>query len=247
MDDDVIVEPTWLQNLTASLHDSAWAGAGGRILAEKKFSPPNWLALDGPYGLGSMLYAHFDLGDKAGELDRAPYGTNMAFQKKVFERYGGFRIDMGPFPGSEIRNEDTELGRRLLAAGERLRYEPSAVVYHAVKENRVRKEFFLSFWLELGRSRILEVGQRPAILGIPRYYFSIPKTTGLTLLAAIRWMVAFNPQKRFHAKGLVWYFAGQVMEIRKRAFGTNRPSDRGREVIRAESEAEKFCGHAGDR
>jgi glucosyl-dolichyl phosphate glucuronosyltransferase len=32
LDDDVTVEPTWLQNLTAGLHDEAWAGAGGRIV-----------------------------------------------------------------------------------------------------------------------------------------------------------------------------------------------------------------------
>jgi glycosyltransferase involved in cell wall biosynthesis len=32
MDDDVTVEPTWLQNLTTSLQDDEWAGAGGRPL-----------------------------------------------------------------------------------------------------------------------------------------------------------------------------------------------------------------------
>jgi glycosyltransferase involved in cell wall biosynthesis len=239
MDDDVIVEPTWLRNLTASLHNGEWAGAGGRILPQQNFSPPRWLALDGPYGLGSMLYAHFDLGDKAGELDRAPFGTNMAFQKKIFEKYGGFRTDMGPCPGSEIRNEDTELGRRLMAAGERLRYEPLAVVYHVVQENRVRKEFFLSFWFEHGRSVIREVGPRPDIWGIPRCYFSIPKGIGLTLLAALRWMLALNPQRRFHLKGLVWYFAGQIVEIYHQSFDTNRPTDHGREEIKAASDARK--------
>ena len=30
MDDDVTVEPSWLQNLTTSLHNGEWAGAGGR-------------------------------------------------------------------------------------------------------------------------------------------------------------------------------------------------------------------------
>src|SRR5271154_1000419 len=51
MDDDVTVEPTWLQNLTANLQDGGWAGAGGRILPERDFSPPRWLSLDGPYGM----------------------------------------------------------------------------------------------------------------------------------------------------------------------------------------------------
>ena len=47
MDDDVTVEPSWLTNLTATLHSGEWAGAGGRILPEKNFSPPRWLSLTG--------------------------------------------------------------------------------------------------------------------------------------------------------------------------------------------------------
>src|SRR5712692_9133010 len=45
-DDDVTMEATWLQSLTASLHNAEWAGAGGRTLPERDFGPPHWLALD---------------------------------------------------------------------------------------------------------------------------------------------------------------------------------------------------------
>jgi len=31
IDDDVVVEPTWLHNLTVNLNNGEWAGAGGRI------------------------------------------------------------------------------------------------------------------------------------------------------------------------------------------------------------------------
>jgi len=40
VDDDVTVEPTWLENLTAELRDSRWAGAGGRIRPQQGFSLP---------------------------------------------------------------------------------------------------------------------------------------------------------------------------------------------------------------
>ena len=43
VDDDVTVEPTWLQNLTSSLHHNEWAGAGGKILLETDF-PASTLA-----------------------------------------------------------------------------------------------------------------------------------------------------------------------------------------------------------
>ena len=86
----------------------------------------------------------FDLGPEAGPLAEPPFGTNMAFPKRVFEKYGSFRTDLGPRPGSEIRGEDTEFGRRLLTRRERLRYEPSAVVHHQVAKNRLQKR---SLWL----------------------------------------------------------------------------------------------------
>ncbi len=215
MDDDVTVEPTWLQNLTASLHSGEWAGSGGRTLPAEVFIPPRWLALDGPYSLGSMLYAHFDLGDDSRELDRAPYGANMAFRKEMFKEYGGFRTDLGPGPSRDIPrfNEDTEFGRRLIAAGERLRYEPSAVAYHVVPRDRINKKYFLTCRFDYGRSSIREVGRRPDILGIPRYYFSIPKGVAKILLVTLQWMLALNPQRRFFLKGLVWYLTGQIVEI----------------------------------
>jgi glycosyltransferase involved in cell wall biosynthesis len=224
MDDDVTVDPAWLQNLTANLYNGEWAGAGGRILPEQNFSPPPWLAIEGPYAMGGVL-ALFDRGDKPGELDWAPYGTNMAFRREMFEKYGGFRTDLGPTPASEIRGEDTEFGRRLIAARQRLRYEPSAVVYHPVAENRLHKQYFLTWWFDFGRSLVREWGRGPDIWGIPQPYFSMLKT-GTTALAGItlRWMLALKPRRRFFYKALVWRTAGEIAEFYRLARRTDSGS-----------------------
>jgi glucosyl-dolichyl phosphate glucuronosyltransferase len=213
MDDDVVVEPTWLQNLTANLQNGEWAGAGGRILPQRTFSPPPWLSLHGPYGLGGVL-ALFDRGEKPGELDWVPFGTNMAFRKSMFEKYGGFRTDLGRCGNQLLSGEDTEFGKRLVRANERLRYEPSAVVYHPVPEKRLRKEYFLSWYFDFGRSLIREGGRGPDICGIPRPYFSIVKKT-ITSMAifAFRWMLAVKPERRFFNKVMVWWQAGQIAEM----------------------------------
>lgn len=151
-DDDVTVDPAWLWNLTAPLKEGPWAGTGGRTLPAETFSPPRWLPLDGPNSMAATLYAHFDAGDKPCELASPPYGANMAFRKAMCEKYGDFRTDLGPSPNKSIppHSEDCEFGRRLMAKGERLCYEPAAVVYHSVPKNRIRKDYFLAWIFDQG-------------------------------------------------------------------------------------------------
>jgi len=213
IDDDVVAEPTWLQNLTAPLRDPAWAGVGGRIAPPRDFTPPRWLALEGPYELGGIL-ALFDKGPDGTELTEAPFGTNMAYRRHLFEKYGLFRPDLGPCPGTEIRGEDTEFGRRVLKGGDRLWYEPSAVVHHAVPENRLRKSYFLRFLYDHGRAAIRAKPQGEPLFFIPRLYFTLPKIVLASLLPrTLAWLVSIDPQRRFQRKCMVWMNIGQVAEI----------------------------------
>ena len=207
MDDDVTVEPDWLWNLTACLFEKRYLGSGGRILPERSFSPPRWLPLNERYALAPL--AVFDLGPDARDLDEPPFGTNMAFHRRTFDIYGGFRSDLGPRPGSEIRNEDTELGRRLLAAGERLRYEGSAVVYHAVPEHRLRRGYFLAWSFDKARADVREQGStngKWAVSGVP-----LPLLRKIAIWT-VRWIFAVQPSHRFSCKLNVWALAGSILE-----------------------------------
>ena len=220
-DDDGILDANWLHNLTAPLQDGQWAGVGGRTLPGQSFVPPPWLSIEEPYNLGGALCALFDLGDQPGELDRPPYGTNMAFRKAMFERYGGFRLDLGPGPDKNIPrpNEDTEFGRRLMAAGERLRYEPSALVTHPVPEERVSEQFFLAWWFDYGRAGTREMGSRPDILGIPRRYFTMLKTGSvLAFVRTPQWIFTVNPKLRFYRKCFARKSAGEIAELYRLSF-----------------------------
>jgi glucosyl-dolichyl phosphate glucuronosyltransferase len=219
-DDDVKVEPTWLQNLTAGLHNCDWAGSGGKIDPEWSSPPPRWLPTPGPHALAPLTV--FDRGLKAGPLPENPYGANMAFRKEMFERYGGFRTDLGPLPGSQNpqKNEDSQFGSRLLAAGEKLRYEPSAVVYHPVQEHRIKKQYFLSWWFDKGRSDIRSYGVRPGTKyfasGIPLYMFR-----GLAV-GTIKWMFTVEHAARFSRKLEVWQKAGEILECYREAIDAKR-------------------------
>ena len=144
MDDDVTVEATWLENLTAPLRNGEWAGSGGRILPEQTFVPPPWLSLEGRYALAPL--AIFDCGPDPSDSPSPRSVPTWLFSGRMFEKYGGFRTDLGRCGSNMMSNEDTEFGNRLLVAGERLHYEPSAVVFHSIPQIRVRKEYFLGWW-----------------------------------------------------------------------------------------------------
>jgi|SRR5208282_299961 glycosyltransferase involved in cell wall biosynthesis len=216
LDDDVTVEPRWLQNLTSALHDGQWAGSGGRILPMRGFVPPRWLALDGPRSLAGALFAYWDPGDVPGELKDPPYGANMAFRKEMFDRHGHFRTDLGPFPDSKIGFEDTEFGRRLIAGGECLRYVPSAIVYHEIDEKRVRKGYFLAWWFDLGRGSVRETGKSLSIV-------EILKILARILLTTPRWLLTVDHQRRFYRKCRIWYETGKIVEVYHQAKGANAP------------------------
>ena len=209
MDDDVTVESTWLQNLTAALCSREWAGAGGRILPQWPCAPPSWLPEKEWYGMAPLVM--FDLGPEAAPLTDPPFGTNMAFHRRLFEKYGVFRTDLGPGPNGKIRNnEDTEFGRRLLEAGERLKYEPTAVVHHSVPQNRLRRGYFLTWWFNKGRADVRETGvaadTKWFVSGIPLYLVH------RLAVGILRWLVTLDPSRRFSCRLAVWLTAGTMVE-----------------------------------
>jgi GT2 family glycosyltransferase len=209
-DDDITVHPQWLYGLTAPLLNGPWMGSGGRVLTQWKSVAPAWLDTDSWMVAGPLV--HFDRGLEAGQLNETPFGTNMAFRKSLFERYGGFRTDLGPRPGDEIRNEDSEFVRRLIRAGEPLYYEPSAIVFHPVPENRLTKAYFLAWWFGKGRSAVRESGisseSRWRVSGIPLSFLR------RLIRWTIQWMFTLNKRRRFRCRIQVWLIAGQITECR---------------------------------
>jgi glycosyltransferase involved in cell wall biosynthesis len=212
MDDDVTVEPTWLQNLTEALHNNDWAGAGGRIVLQWPSSVPPWLAKEGP--LARHGFPGFDQGTEPCELAGPPFGTNMAFHKRMFEKHGGFRLDLGPSPHNEIRNEDTEFGRRLISAGERIRYEPQAAVYHPVPAEKLHEKHFLKWGFDKGRGDAREIDVRP---------LQLFRQMGMWI---IRWLKATDPPARFQAKVIVWEKAGALREWWHKLFRSKKIANR---------------------
>lgn len=210
-DDDVTVEPGWLQNLTSELNTGKWAGAGGRILRRWTCPPPKWLSIQEPYERMSFPIFTFDKGTAPGQLDDFAAGANMAYRKEVFQKYGNFRTDLGRCGEVLLAGEEVEFARRLRAAGERLRYEPAAVVYHPVEKYQLSKEYFLTFWFNAGRSGARMASTRP-VWGIPRWYFRVARMIARLPAKALGWMLALTPRRRFYYKVQVWEIVGGLVE-----------------------------------
>lgn len=210
-DDDVTFEAGWLQSLTSDLESGEWAGAGGRILRRWACPPPKWLSIQGPYERMSFPIFTFDKGPAQGELDDFAAGANMAYRKGVFRKYGNFRTDLGRCGDKLLAGEEVEFARRLRAAGERLRYEPSAVVYHPVEEYQLSKKYFLTFWFDAGRSGAKIASSQP-VLGIPRRYFRMTRMIAQLPVKTLGWVLSFSPSRRFYYKVQVWEIAGGLME-----------------------------------
>lgn len=206
-DDDVVVEPDWLSNLTQNIRNGNCAGAGGRTLPPRTFTPPEWLPQGGRYTLAPL--ALFDRGSDSCVLTDSPFGNNAAFRKSLFAKHGGFREDLGPQPNAGVpqKSEDSEFGTRVLLAGEKLIYEGSAILYHAVPKTRLDKKYFLDWWYDKARADVQAFGSSETRL------WGLPLTSLRRLpVWSLRWLFATNSPRRFDCKLKVWSLAGTIVE-----------------------------------
>lgn len=133
-DDDVVLHPSWLERLVDAFDDADVMAVTGLVLpAELETEAQQIFERHWGFGRG---YQRIDFGPDFFKRTRATgcpawevgAGASMAFRREAFERVGYFdeRLDAGAAGCSG----DSEFWYRLLAAGWRCRYEPTAVAYH---------------------------------------------------------------------------------------------------------------------
>jgi len=210
-DDDLTVDTRWVAEILISFQNNDCVAVGGKVVPVWTTPPPDWIEWEGPHRLMAAII-RFDLGDRPCETKIPPFGCNMAFKKEVFEKHGLFRTDLGPNTTRKICGEDTELGRRIVDAGERLVYAPGAVVYHPVEEKRARKSFFLSWYYDYGRALVRSSGVPKNVtryFGVPRYMFRV------FAVNAIKWLLNFDSRGRFYFKLQVYQTIGEMAEAKE--------------------------------
>ena len=184
-DDDVLVDRGWLAAYARAFaaHPDA-AFFGGPVEPWFEGEPPRWL--HDHWQEVANVFAVRQLGDTAFAFDaqRVPYGANFAV-KVAIQRSYPYDPSLGLRPGSEVRGEETQNLRRLLAAGYTGWWVPDAKVQHFVPRQRQSLAYLRKFFVGQGEVQSRDFGQAdvPRILGRPRWLLK----RALTAETRYRW------------------------------------------------------------
>jgi glucosyl-dolichyl phosphate glucuronosyltransferase len=218
-DDDVLPEAAWIERLVAAFDETGADFVAGRILPRWEASPPSWLS-PALYGVLAIPESGNDR-QAIPSPDNAlmPIGANMAVRAEVIARIGGLRTDLGKLEGTLRTGEDHEFFLRMLGAGFRGTYEPTAVAHHLVARNRLAAGYFQRWMYQNGRD-VASLGAPDGkhvsrLLGIPRYLW---RETAWHASRALRCSIAGDRRAALAAALRVVWFAGYVREtVRLRA------------------------------
>lgn len=223
-DDDVVPEPGWLAAIERAFEAPEVDFVAGRILPRWEAPPPPWLS---PALYGVIAVA--DGGTERRVIDSTasgimPIGTNLALRRRVMERLGGWRTDLGKLRGTLRTGEDHELFVRMLRAGCRGIYEPDARVGHLVPAARLDQRYFREWFHGNGRVVALLEDDYPTtrryLLGVPGYLWRAAARDAGALLRA---SALRRPADRFASAVRLRWFAGYVRQRWGRRF---RPGPR---------------------
>ena len=224
-DDDVLPEPQWIDRMVDALESTGADFAAGRIVPRWEAPPPSWIS--------PPLYGVLAIPENGGErlpiaLDSTrvmPIGANMAVRRTVVNRIGGLRADLGKLEGTLRTGEDHEFFLRMLEAGFRGVYEPTAVVHHWVPRARLHRGYFRRWLYQNGQDvEKIETAYTPHVtrlVGVPRYLW---REAFADLVATIGAALRADDRARFASSLRVIWFAGYLREaVRLTAFRRREP------------------------
>jgi GT2 family glycosyltransferase len=142
-DADCVVDSSWLSNIIGPLRARTAGAVGGRIMARPEAGTVE--------RFGELVHDHA----KAIEFERPPYVITMNLAARTEMLHS-----IGMFDERWIRMEDVDIAYRMVAAGERIAYQPDAVVYHHNRDTLIR----------LAREGFLHGYYRPAFLRAHRQF-----------------------------------------------------------------------------
>jgi glycosyltransferase involved in cell wall biosynthesis len=225
IDDDVRVEPDYLDRIGEAFATLGGDYIGGRVLPLWRGTRPAWLPEH-----RTRHWAVIALVDEGPDpfewTTMLPIGANMALTRRAFDVVGPWNTAVGRRAGTLLGQEVREWCLRARARGLRGHYAPDCVVRHVIHGDRLNKTYFRRWFYWRGISRALmyrqhgldmESPQRatldfstmPHLGGVPRYLY---RTAARTLLQVVAGRVRGDEQGAFEKELLLWMYAGIVRQ-----------------------------------
>ena len=190
IDDDETVNEGFVSAYLDLFHNhGAFAGAGALKVCYDS-DRPKWMS----YYTEKMIANPLDLGKEIVTITSTvtPTGGNMAFNRELFNLYGGFDTDLGR-KGEELSGgEENDMFKRLRDLGERVFYTPHAIAYHHIADRKLTPEYFDNLAYGVGvskRTRAEKFGYELAL------YKDERKKRIYTKILAVLYILTFQPQK----------------------------------------------------
>jgi len=215
-DDDILMRPDWLTQLAAPfLADGARriGAVGGEVIPVFPDGLPAWVA---------EWHAPLAFRADAGPLEprHSPMGANLAFPKWVFEELGPFHTALDRAAGNYFSGGDSEMIRRVRAAGLEVWFAPAAAVQHQMPASRTTFRYATRHAFDSARSRVIDRAGQPGAAGyfFGRFLGNLLKVLGFALLALLG-LVTFRPGAAKQALVRAWRSCGYLYQIPRSLVG----------------------------
>lgn len=195
LDDDVVVDKTWLTAVDDFFRVGEFAAGQGLI----RLQAP---ARDDPEII-KLVQRYRTIPSLEHDLDVKPLhslnGANFFVSRSAFERVGGFDERLGP--GASGTSEDVDFARRLTRARIAIGYAPQAIVYHRVDRHRLTEEYFKQIHWQQGGSRFLIQRRSSAAM-----LFNLTRVTAQYVF----YTLIGQERNRYRSKGRIYHYLGMI-------------------------------------
>ncbi|MFM9079937.1 MAG: glycosyltransferase [Opitutaceae bacterium] len=215
-DDDILVETDWLAQMTAPLliDTAGKVGAvGGEVIPVFPDGLPDWVR---------EWHAPLRFRSDPGPLEQrhSPMGANLAFPRRVFDQLGLFHTALDRAAGNYFSGGDSEMIRRVRAAGLEVWFVPAAAVRHQMPASRTTFRYAARHAFDSARSRVIDRAGQPratAYLG-GRLIANLLKAAGFALVALLN-ALFFRTGAAKQALVRAWRSCGYLYQIPRSLLG----------------------------
>ncbi len=215
-DDDILVQPDWIAQMAVPmLADPARriGAVGGEVIPVFPDGLPEWVR---------EWHAPLGFRTDTGPLEprHSPMGANLAFPGWVFEQLGTFHTGLDRAAGNYFSGGDSEMIRRVRAAGLEVWFVPAAAVQHQLPANRTTFRYAARHAFDSARSRVIDRTGQPGAAGYlaGRFVANILKVVGFAALAVINTLL-LRPGAAKQALVRSWRSCGYLYQIPRSSFG----------------------------